>query len=357
MNTQLTVAKEKLDTIGAMLEKRKDMLAQILPRHIRPERLIKVALMAINRQPALLDCTPASLFQALMLAGQLGLEPDGVLGSAYLIPYGKQATLIPGYRGLIDLARRSGQIKSIEAHLIRKNDKFECAFGLSPVLTHSPVFPGDQEYLKNEHIIGAYAVAKLVDGGEQFEVMSRAEIDAIRGRSKASGSGPWVTDYGEMARKTVVRRLVKYLPISVELSTALEADNRADTGVGIIDLINLPAEVLPQEEIKTATESLAERTRQTRSDKGKSRTKETTSPPPEQAPIMGGTAPQERPHSERLIDSDTVAEIESYCQQLGQVATDIPKRFNVNRLNELTNHEAGIVMGELLEQMEAAGLT
>src|SRR5574343_583266 len=221
MSAPMPVVKDKLNTIGVMLESRKQMIAQVLPRHIKADRLIKVALMAMNRQPELLNCTPASLFQSLMMAGQLGLEPDGVLGSAYLIPYGTQCTLIPGYRGLIDLARRSGQIKSIEAHLIRNGDKFECAFGLDPRLTHSPVFPGDENYLKNENIIGAYAVAKLVDGGEQFEVMSRAEIDAIRTRSRASKSGPWVTDFGEMVRKTVVRRLFKYLPVSVEMASAL----------------------------------------------------------------------------------------------------------------------------------------
>ena len=263
MATELEVMKGKVNTIGAMLESRKQMIAQVLPRHIKADRLIKVMLMAMNRQPALLNCTPASLFQSLMMAGQLGLEPDGVLGSAYLVPYGTQCTLIPGYRGLIDLARRSGQIKSIEAHLIRKNDKFECAFGLEPTLTHSPVFPGDEEYLKNDNIIGAYAVAKLVDGGEQFEVMSRAEIDAIRKRSKASGSGPWVTDFGEMARKTVVRRLFKYLPVSIEMASALELDNRADTGDNLLDLIDLPAEVIPKDDEpkRSATEKLAEKTR------------------------------------------------------------------------------------------------
>lgn len=257
----LPVAREKLNTIGAMLEQRKQMIAQVLPRHIKADRLIKVALMAMNRQPELLNCTPASLFQSLMMAGQLGLEPDGVLGSAYLIPYGTNCTLIPGYRGLIDLARRSGQIKSIEAHLVRQGDKFECAFGLDPQLSHTPAFPGDEAYLKNENIIGAYAVAKLVDGGEQFEVMSRAEIDAIRNRSKASKSGPWVTDFGEMARKTVVRRLFKYLPVSVEMASALELDNRADEGQNLVDLIDLPTEVIPQETKKTGTESLAEKTR------------------------------------------------------------------------------------------------
>lgn len=295
MSSTLPVVKEKLNTIGAMLESRKQMIAQVLPRHIKADRLIKVALMAMNRQPELLNCTPASLFQALMMAGQLGLEPDGVLGSAYLIPYGTHATLIPGYRGLIDLARRSGQIKSIEAHLIRKGDKFECAFGLSPELTHSPVFPGDEAYLKNENIIGAYAVAKLVDGGEQFEVMSRAEIDAIRSRSKAAKSGPWVTDFGEMAKKTVIRRIMKYLPLSVEMASALELDNRADEGSQLVDLIDLPAEVIPQEKEKSATENLAERTRRSRKAKEEPHVDESQlSPPiePQQPPEIKMIAPQ-----------------------------------------------------------------
>src|SRR5574343_332893 len=199
--SNLPAAKEKLRKFGELFTTKKDIFAQVLPQHMRPERLIKVALMAMNRQPLLLQCTQASLFQALLAAASLGLEPDGVLGSAYLVPYRNnktgqyEAQLIPGYRGLIDLARRSGQIESIEAHVIREGDKFECGFGLYPTLTHTPVFPGTAEYLDNKHIIGAYAVAKLKDGASQFEVMSRAEIDAIRNRSKAKDSGPWATVY------------------------------------------------------------------------------------------------------------------------------------------------------------------
>lgn len=265
--SNLPAAKEKLRKFGELFTTKKDIFAQVLPQHMRPERLIKVALMAMNRQPLLLQCTQASLFQALLAAASLGLEPDGVLGSAYLVPYRNnktgqyEAQLIPGYRGLIDLARRSGQIESIEAHVIREGDKFECGFGLYPTLTHTPVFPGTAEYLDNKHIIGAYAVAKLKDGASQFEVMSRAEIDAIRNRSKAKDSGPWATDYPEMARKTVVRRLVKYLPMSIELSTALEIDNRTEDGTGVIDLIDVDLgtvpEALPEPE-QTRTEQVKE---------------------------------------------------------------------------------------------------
>jgi len=262
--SNLPVAQDKIKTFGELLEKRKDAFAKILPRHMNPDRLIKVALLAMSRQPLLLSCTQLSLMQSMMAAAQLGLEPDGVLGSAYLVPYKNnktgnyEAQLIPGYRGLIDLARRSGQIARIEAHVIREKDEFDFAFGLEMRLSHKPHFPDDAG-----QIIGAYALAELKDGSKQVEVMSRADIDAIRNRSKAKDHGPWATDYSEMARKTVVRRLIKYLPLSVELATAVELDNRAELGTGTLDLLDtqaIPQEALP-EPPKSQTEQVKDNLR------------------------------------------------------------------------------------------------
>lgn len=262
-NLPATANKEKLKTFGDLLNARKDSFAQVLPKHIKVDRLIRAALLAMSRSPLLLQCTQNSLIQSMMVAAQLGLETDGVLGSAYLVPFRNnksgeyEAQLIPGYRGLIDLARRSGQIKRIEARVVKEKDKFEFHYGLEPILKHVPCFPAD-----GGNIIAAYAIAELTDGSTQVEVMSRAEIDGIRGRSKAKDSGPWVSDYGEMARKTVVRRLIKYLPLSVELARAIDIDNRIESGESMNDMIDIESEDLPPEMLpkpkKTKTEQIKE---------------------------------------------------------------------------------------------------
>lgn len=215
---------QAISNFNQYLELRKSTLSRVLPKHMTPERLIKVAMLAYSKTPKLRECSLESVGQAVMQAAELGLEPGGVLGHAYLVPYGNTCTLIPGYRGLIELARRSGEIESIEAHVVYANDKFTLKFGLDPVLEHEPNLDSEPGGLRF-----VYAIAKLKDGGKQLEVMTKAQVDAIRKRSKSGNNGPWVTDYEEMARKTVVRRLVKYLPLSTEraetLAKALELDN------------------------------------------------------------------------------------------------------------------------------------
>lgn len=239
-NKTVTAAQSRMTSLKALLENQKSAIQAILPRHLSADRILKVALVAASRNPLLLECDAMSILRSVMSSSQLGLEPDGPLGSAHLVPFKNtkanpprmEAQLIVGYRGMIDLARRSGQIVSIEAHIVREKDRFKCHFGLEPVLEHEPDWSADPGKM-----IAVYAVAKLKDGGAQAEVMTRHEVDAIRKRSKAASFGPWVSDYDEMARKTVVKRLAKYLPISVELSQALEVDNAADTGdVTVMDV-------------------------------------------------------------------------------------------------------------------------
>jgi recombination protein RecT len=229
--TQALAPKED-NTIRGLLEKAKPKLKEVLPRHLSADRLVRVTIACINKTPTLLECTKESLLNAVMQAAQLGLEPTGVLGSAYLVPYNvkykdadgkerwrKEAQLIPGYRGLIDLARRSGQIESIEAHVVHANDRFQCRYGLDPTLEHEPAWQGDPG-----PVIAAYAVAKLKDGGKQIEVMTRAQLDKIKGNTQSKGKwGPWQDHEEEMQRKTVVRRIAKYLPLTPELADALSA--------------------------------------------------------------------------------------------------------------------------------------
>lgn len=243
MATTAIANREKMQTIRAFLSKEniRAAMSAVLPKHLTPERMLKVALISISRQPRLLQCTRESLLRSLMDAAQLGLEPNNLLGSSYLVPYKNsktnqyEAQLQVGYRGLIDLARRSGQIISIEAHVVHEHDDFEVAFGLEPILRHKPNLTEDPGIP-----VFFYAVAHLRDGGVQADVMTMADVKRIQQRSKSANDGPWVTDFDEMGKKTVVRRLVKYLPVSVELSQALEIEERSESDEPFIDLDALP---------------------------------------------------------------------------------------------------------------------
>lgn len=223
--------KEKSTTIRAMIDRSRGQIAAALPRHMTAERMIRVVNTAIQKVPELLDCDPRSLAGAIIQASQLGLEPDGTLGHAYLIPFNnrksgkKEVQFIPGYKGLIELARRSGQISTIYARVVHANDTYAMSQGLHPKLEHTPTDgePGA--------MIAAYAVATLRDGGAQFEWLWKREVDAVRAQSRAGNSGPWVTHYDEMAKKTALRRLCKLLPTSPELARAVALDEQAEAAV------------------------------------------------------------------------------------------------------------------------------
>lgn len=207
------------ESIQGMLTKHKNQIAMALPKHMTPDRMLRISLTELRKNPGLQKCDPVSFVGSVVQCSQIGLEPGSALGHVYLIPFGRQVQVIIGYRGMLELARRSGQISSISAHCAYRNDKFKYSLGLEPTIEHEPT---DGE---RGELTFAYAVARLKDGGLQFEVMSRSEIDAIKARSKTSHSGPWVTDYPEMAKKTVLRRLSKYLPMSSEVAGAIDSED------------------------------------------------------------------------------------------------------------------------------------
>lgn len=205
-----------------LLAQQQKSIASLVPEHLTPERLMRVAVNCVAKTPGLQKCTAASLLQCVLAAAEVGLEPGGVLGQFYLVPFGNVATPIIGYRGLLELARRSGQIASIRAVVVYQKDTFEMTEGIQQTILHKR-FLGDGGAGPMTH---AYAVAVLKDGSVQVEVMTRAQVDAIRSRSRSGSSGPWVTDYEEMAKKTVLRRLAKWLPLSSErFERAMELDN------------------------------------------------------------------------------------------------------------------------------------
>ena len=208
-------------------------MALALPKNLTAERLTRIVMTEVRKTPALLNCNQESFFGAVLQCAQLGLEPGSALGHCYLLPFGNgkardgrpNCQLIIGYRGMIDLARRSGQIVSINAYVVHEADDFEYELGLHPDIHHKPSPLADRG-----PVTFVYAVAQLKGGGVQFEVMSRAEVEAVRAQSKAGKSGPWVTHWDEMARKSVVRKLFKYLPVSIEAVRAVEIDEKSDRG-------------------------------------------------------------------------------------------------------------------------------
>ena len=217
----------------------KGQLAAALPRHMTPDRMARIVTTEIRKTPALLKCDRNSFLGAVIQCAQLGLEPGNSLGHAYILPFDKRekqggqwvtvrtdAQLIIGYRGMIDLARRSGQIISISARTVREGDAFSYSFGLAEDIHHIP----SDEAAEGE-ITHVYAVARLRDGGVQFEVMSKKQIAAVQDQSKSKDSGPWKTHWEEMAKKTVIRRLFKYLPVSVEIQRAVTLDEAAEAGI------------------------------------------------------------------------------------------------------------------------------
>lgn len=195
-------------------DKFKEQVALALPKHMTPERFTRIALTAISRTPKLQDCTQTSLFKCLLDLSAAGLEPDG--RRAYLIPYGSECTLILSYMGMIELVRRSGDVVSIRSELVCENDEFSWENGK---VTHKV------EWRKPRGEIQAvYAEAVLRSGETQTATMTKDEVDAIRKRSRSGNSGPWVTDYGEMAKKTTLRRLCKLLPLSSEVAEHIDKD-------------------------------------------------------------------------------------------------------------------------------------
>lgn len=237
--SKMVASQAGMGSVKQFFESQKSTLAAVLPKHVSPDRMLKIALGALRTTPKLMGCTVETLMGAVIQCSQLGLEPNTPLGHAYLIPFENnkkgvtEVQIVLGYKGLIDLARRSGQIVSIAAHEVCEKDSFEYCYGLEEKLEHRPAM-GDRG-----DIIAFYAVVKLVGGGYAFEVMSHKQIIEIRDASQGwktakrydkTANTPWGAHFAEMGRKTVLRRLVKYLPVSIELAQAAALDDVSAAG-------------------------------------------------------------------------------------------------------------------------------
>ena len=257
MNTETKLAapaKKSVPTIKDHLsgENFKSQLRAALPKHCSPDRFVRIALTAVTRTPKLLQADQASFFQALLSLSQFGLEPDG--RRAHLIPFENrkrgctEVQLIIDYKGLVELIMRSGEVSNIHADVVCEHDEFE--FNMGQVQRHSYKLGQPRG-----NPIGAFSICTFKDGSTKAEVMGKDDIEVIRARSRSANNGPWVTDWAEMAKKTVFRRLSKWLPLSPEIMDAVEHDDIADKEMK-------QAKVVPAPQLYEAPEPEAEQPEQ-----------------------------------------------------------------------------------------------
>jgi recombination protein RecT len=222
-----------LVALDAEIERRRDALESSAASLIDPVRMKGVVLAAFTRNPALWECDPITVARAVVESAQYGLEPTGAIGGAHLVPFRnkrtgrKEAQLIIDYRGYIQLARRSGEVSKVWARTVRERDEFHVEAGSEDRIHHRP-YLGDEDPGRFTHV---YAVIQYRDGSQQFDWDTWAWVETIRKRSRASNDGPWVTDEPEMAKKSIVRRLLKTAPLTVEARRAIEFEEQAEAEV------------------------------------------------------------------------------------------------------------------------------
>lgn len=217
-------------------------IKKALPAVITPERFTRMVLSALSMNQRLAECTPQSFLGAMMTAAQLGVEPNTALGQAYLIPYRNRGTMECqfqiGYKGLIDLAYRSGEVSIIQAHTVCENDEFTYELGLDPKLVHVPAASN------RGAATHYYAMFRTKDGGCGFAVMSREEVEQHAQKySKAYSSGPWQSNFEEMAKKTVLKKALKYAPLKSDFVRGVTQDETIKTTLDA-DMYAVPDETV-----------------------------------------------------------------------------------------------------------------
>lgn len=222
---QMSAAKAEKKTMQAYIKAMEPAIKKALPSVITPERFTRMVLSALSSTPKLAECSPQSFLAAMMTAAQLGVEPNTALGQAYLLPYRNHGQMECqfqlGYKGLIDLAYRSGEVSVIQAHTVYENDVFEYELGMDPKLRHVPAKADRGE------AVAYYAMFKTKDGGYGFEVMSVDDVQRHAQRyskSYGSGSSPWRSNFDEMAKKTVLKRALKYAPLKSDFVRGVSQD-------------------------------------------------------------------------------------------------------------------------------------
>jgi recombination protein RecT len=246
-----------------------------LPKGLIATKVIQVFMNSCTRNPKLLECTPNSILAAVLVCAQFGLMPDGITGECYIIPYKirrkikgvpfnqlpqvYEAQFLLGYKGMIQLAMRSGRVKRFQARAVRKGDIFEYELGTSEFIKHKPMG-------KSEQITHFYAILDFINGGQVFDVMTSDEVNFYRDKSPNYQTAErkedtiWGQYYDTMGMKTVIRRLSKYSPVSSELSNAIALDEMVELGKSQSNQVNLLEydDITVQDEVSMIEDNLNE---------------------------------------------------------------------------------------------------
>lgn len=258
---RITRYEERAEGLAAMWQVALPRILQLIPHHVLPDRLLAAALTARNRNPDLMKCTDVSVIRTVIQAAQMGFDVSGLGGKAWAVPFYNrdkqvfEAQLIVGYRGLVELAVRTGQVVAIWSREVYEHEHFVYRDGLQQVLEHVPEGPRKED----EVPIGAYAVALYTNGFRKAEAMNRVQLETIRSRSKTPTGPAWTQNRSEMDRKTVTRRLCKWLPDSYELMRTLDAEERMERGEVPLSDIDLTPEPGPAQALPTQAATQTER--------------------------------------------------------------------------------------------------
>jgi recombination protein RecT len=330
---------QKVNSLHALLESSKKDIEMALPRHLTPERMLRIALTECRKNPALLDCSQASFLGAIIQTAQLGLETGSALGHAYLIPFNnkklgtKEVQFIVGYRGMLDLAGRSPKVSRVIARAVYEGDKFSHQFGTDEKIEHIP-----DPTASGSNITHVYAILFLKEGGSIFDVMHVNEIENIRKRSKSPDSGPWDSDYEAMAKKTVVRRLFKFMPVSIELQTAIGMDEAAERGEQLnADIIPTTVSVVSENKTSDLERSLENKTNKTQTSQ-------------DQPATFKSFSEQVKPSKKQTRTELAVlatTEMKRTGVSESDIATECATRFNKN-MKQISDDE----LSELIEELK-----
>lgn len=209
---------QKRPSLAQIVQRMQPEIARALPKHMDADRMARLALTVLRQTPKLADCSPESFAGALLTAAALGLEP-GINGEAYLVPHGRECTLIIGYQGMAKLYFQHPDAQHLDAQAVHEHDAFDYAYGLDPFLRHKPALG------ERGKVIAYYAVASLKSGSRLFVVLSPDQVKALRG-GKVGTSGNIADPMHWMERKTTLKQLFKLLPKSTSLAQAVQADER-----------------------------------------------------------------------------------------------------------------------------------
>ena len=330
MTKELTVQEQ--GTVKQLLSNNIKAIKSVLPKHLTPERMLRVAYTTIVQNPKLARCNQLSLINGVIGASVIGLEIGGPLGLAHLLPYKGEATLIIDYKGLIELMYKSPQVKNVSAQPVYKRDDFKYAYGTDPFIEHVRFDNGNRGEL-----IYAYCIVFFVNGGFEFEVVNREDAMAAREKSPAKDSdfSPWnkPEDEWTMWVKTAVRRISKRIPKSPELQRAINIDTAADEGKNIKDVIEADFEVVADDN-KETTSSGDEKKND--SPEGKPKAEAPKPKNDEESRIIKGY---------EMVKDDFTEEHDQAVNQLGFEG----KTLSIEDMGKIT-----VEVGRIVDQQEAA---